>query len=60
MIFPDYEADLSLGSQQVKEFIANSGVFKWRRLAWTSTKHAVLNNRTRSYYGKFMTKLKSI
>ncbi len=58
MILPDYEADLSLGSQQVKEFIANSGFLNGEDWLELAQKHAVLNNRTRSYYGKFYKKVK--
>jgi len=60
LVFPDYEADLSLGAAKVREFIANGGFVDGEDYLELAQKYSVLSAKTEKYFGKFYDKIKQV
>tara|TARA_R100000781_G_scaffold115019_1_gene88520 strand:+ start:360 stop:6386 length:6027 start_codon:yes stop_codon:yes gene_type:complete len=59
-IYPDYEVDLALGSDTVRDFIANGGFIDGQDWLELSQKYSVLSAKTDKYFGNFYDKMKDV
>ena len=59
-VFPDYEADIFTGSQQVREFIANGGFLEGEDWLELAQKYSVNGTKSKGYEEKFFNKIKDL
>lgn len=58
--FPDYEVDLTMGAESVREFISTGGFLNGEDWLELSQKYAVLSSKSEKYFGDFYNKIKEV
>ena len=58
--FPDYEVDLTMGAETVREFISTGGFLNGEDWLELSQKYAVLSSKSEKYFGDFYNKIKEV